>query len=310
MPIHATVAILVETGAMRGYHSASYGDAFADVYDDWYRDLGDVDATVGLIAQLATTGGSVLELGVGSGRLAIPLAASGLRTTGIDSSAQMLDLLARNEQARNEQARNEQARNDRAPDEQRGRVHAVRGDMVDDMPSGPFDVVLAAYNTVFNLLDRDRQQRCFTEVASRLAPGGSFIVEAFVPRLNPDAGNDDYGNDDGGDGPSIESRVTVRTMSVDRVVLSASRDDHAQQRAEGHFIEITEMGGIRLRPWAIRYASPDELDGFARRSGLALHQRWADFSGAVFSDASDAHVSVYRTGEATSDVPDDTGAMV
>lgn len=298
MPIHATAAILVETGAMRGYHSASYGDAFADVYDDWYRDLGDVGATVSLIAQLATTGGSVLELGVGSGRLAIPLAAAGLNTTGIDASTQMLDLLARNEQAHNDRTPN-----DRTSNEQRGRVHAVRGDMVDDMPSGPFDVVLAAYNTVFNLLDRDRQQRCFTEVASRLAPGGSFVVEAFVPRSNPDSGNDD-----GGDGTSTESRVTVRTMSVDRVVLSASRDDHAQQRAEGQFIEITEMGGIRLRPWAIRYASPDELDGFARRSGLALHQRWADFSGAVFSDASDTHVSVYRTGEDTSDVPDDTAA--
>ena len=305
MPIHATVAILVETGAMRGYHSASYGDAFADVYDDWYRDLGDVDATVGLIAQLAPPGGSVLELGVGSGRLAIPLAAAGLHTTGIDASAKMLDLLARNDQARNDPARNDQAPNEQAPSEQRGRVHAVCGDMVDDMPSGPFDVVLAAYNTVFNLLDRDRQQRCFTEVASRLAPGGSFVVEAFVPRSNPDAINDG-----GGDGNGTESRVTVRTMSVDRVVLSASRDDHAQQRAEGQFIEITEMGGIRLRPWAIRYASPDELDGFARRSGLALHQRWADFSGAVFSDASDAHVSVYRTGEATSGVPDDTAAAV
>lgn len=303
MPIHATAAILVETGAMRGYHSASYGDAFADVYDDWYRDLGDVGATVSLIAQLATLGGSVLELGVGSGRLAIPLAAAGLNTTGIDASTQMLDLLARNEQAHNDRTPNDRTSNDRTSNEQRGRVHAVRGDMVDDMPSGPFDVVLAAYNTVFNLLDRDRQQRCFTEVASRLAPGGSFVVEAFVPRSNPDSGNDD-----GGDGTSTESRVTVRTMSVDRVVLSASRDDHAQQRAEGQFIEITEMGGIRLRPWAIRYASPDELDGFARRSGLALHQRWADFSGAVFSDASDTHVSVYRTGEDTSDVPDDTAA--
>ena len=294
MPIHATVAILVETGAMRGYHSASYGDAFADVYDDWYRDVGDVDAAVSLIAQLATTGGSVLELGVGSGRLAIPLAAAGLNTTGIDASTQMLDLLARNDQARND-----------PPNGQRGRLHAVRGDMVDDMPSGPFDVVLAAYNTVFNLLDQDRQQRCFTEVASRLAPGGSFVVEAFVPRSNLDAINDG-----GRDGASTQSRVTVRTMSVDRVVLSASRDDHAQQRSEGQFIEITEMGGIRLRPWAIRYASPDELDRFAMRSGLALHQRWADFSGAVFSDASDAHVSIYRTGEATSGVPDDTAAAV
>ena len=113
---------------MRGYHSASYGDAFADVYDDWYRDLGDVDATVGLIAQLAPPGGSVLELGVGSGRLAIPLAAAGLHTTGIDASAKMLDLLTRNDQARNDQAPNEQA-----PSEQRGRVHAVRGDMVDDL---------------------------------------------------------------------------------------------------------------------------------------------------------------------------------
>ena len=78
---------------MRGYDATSYGDAFADVYDSWYHDVSDVDATVDLIRSLAGSGGRVLELGVGTGRLAMPMAAAGLRVTGVDSSERMLDRL-------------------------------------------------------------------------------------------------------------------------------------------------------------------------------------------------------------------------
>lgn len=241
---------------MRGYHSSSYGDAFADVYDDWYRDLGDVDATVALVAA-ATGGGHVLELGVGTGRLAIPLARHGLRVTGIDSSEKMLERLASNDPDRT--------------------VSTVVGDMVDDLPAGPFDGVLAAYNTLFNLLDAERQQACFDEVARRLRPGGAFVVEAVVPQ------------------PHTGSQVSVRTISADRVVLSASVHDAARQRADGQFVELTETGGVRLRPWAIRWAEPAELDQMAERSGLRLDERWADFDRSPFDASSERHVTVYRT---------------
>ncbi len=244
---------------MRGYGADSYGEAFADVYDDWYATVTDVDATVALVGRLAAPGGRVLELGVGTGRLAIPMAVAGLAVTGIDTSAAMLERLAAADTA--------------------GSVAVVYGDMVEDLPDGPFDVVLAAYNTLFNLVDDGAQQRCFAAVTARLAPGGSFVVEAFVP----DAGADHAG-----------SSVEVRSMGVDHVVLSVSRHQPGEQRAEGQFVTFTEAGGVRLRPWMVRWSSPAELDSMAAAAGLALAERWADTSMTPFTDDSPHHVSVYR----------------
>ena len=119
--------------------------------------------------------------------------------------------------------------------------------MVDEMPDGPFEMVFVAYNTLFNLADRDRQARCFRAVADRLAPGGRFVVEAFVPD----------------DPPRDGAAVTVRSMTADRVVLSVSIHNPAEQLAEGQFVELTETAGVRLRPWSIRYAPPAELDAMA-----------------------------------------------
>lgn len=240
---------------MRGFHSSSYGDAFADVYDDWYRDLGDIDLVVGFLARLAG-GGRVLELGVGTGRLAVPLRPHVASVVGIDSSQKMLDRLASNDPDRT--------------------VIGVLGDMVDDLPDERFDVVVGAYNTVFNLLTAERQQACFDAVARRLGDDGSFVVEAFVPAA-----------------ATSGSQVTVRSLSADRVVLSASVHHGADQRAEGQFVELTEAGGVRLRPWAIRWADPDQLDAMAAHSGLRLHERWADYDRSPFDATSERHVSVY-----------------
>jgi SAM-dependent methyltransferase len=250
-------APLDEDGDMRGYHSSTYGDAFADVYDDWYRDLGDLEATVALLSDLAG-GGSVLELGVGTGRLAVPLRPRVSAVTGVDSSQKMLDRLASNDPL--------------------GTVKSVLGDMVDDLPSGPFDVVVAAYNTVFNLLTEQRQQACFDAVAARLADDGSFVVEAFVPH------------------PHTGSQVSVRSLDTDRVVLSASVHHAADQRADGQFVELTEAGGVRLRPWAIRWADPEQLDRMATASGLTLRARWADYDRTAFESTSERHVSIYGRG--------------
>lgn len=270
---------------MRGFRSDSYGDAFADVYDEWYADVTDLDATVAFVAALAGVDGSVLELGVGTGRLAVPLAARVGRVVGIDTSRRMLEELARTDIDRT--------------------VTTVHGDMVDDLPDGPFDVVLAAYNTVFNLTSADRQQACFHQVAARLAPGGRFVVEAFVPGTtdtDTDTDTDDDGRGTGNGGASRGSRVTVRSMSVDAVVLSASVHDSSTQIAEGQFIEISESGGVRLRPWSIRWADPTELDAMATQSGFAVSERWADYDRTPFGDASARHVTVYSL------APADTGA--
>jgi len=242
---------------MRGYHDASYGDGFADVYDEWYHDISDVGATTATLAELAGTG-PALELGVGTGRLAIPLAATGATVHGLDTSERMLQQLVAKPGG--------------------AHVQAHLGDMVTGMPDGPFGLVFVAYNTFFNLLTHERQAACFRAVAERLAPDGVFVIEAFVPDPQHDTA----------------SGVSVRSVTADRVVLSVSTFDAAEQRAEGQYVDITEAGGVRLRPWAVRWATTTQLDEMAATAGLALAERWEAFDRTPFAPESPRHVSVYR----------------
>ena len=256
---------------MPGYSSSTYGDRFADVYDDWYHNVSDVDATVKAICALCP-GGRLLELGVGTGRLALPLAQAGLEVEGIDTSAQMLKRLTAHDTA--------------------GLIRPHLGDMVTDCPAGPFDLILIAFNTIFNLPNRSQQAALWRAVAQRLGPAGRFIVEASVaPPLSP--------SDTGGDVTDAQQissaeQVRVRSMTVDQVVLSVTRHDPETGRAEGQFIEISETHGVRLRPWSILPIPLEELDQMALAAGMNLEQRWEDFSGLDFTEHSDRHVSIYR----------------
>ncbi len=257
-------------GAVHGYHEASYGDGFADVYDEWYEgapELGDTDTIVAILAELAELAGSgarVLELGVGTGRLAIPLAATladrGGEVHGLDSSAPMLDRLAAKPGAT--------------------AVHPHLGDMVDGLPDGPFSLVFAAYNTFFNLLSAQRQQACVRAVAARLAPGGRFVVEAFVPA----------------DDAAAAREVAVKSVTAERVVLSVSITDPATQVAEGQYVEFTEAGGVRLRPWSVRWCTPAQLQEMAAAAGLHLEHRWEDFARTPFGPDSARQVAVFLNG--------------
>jgi SAM-dependent methyltransferase len=199
----------------------------------------------------------VLELGVGTGRLALPLAAAGLAVTGVDASTAMLDRLAAKPAG--------------------GSVTAVVGDMAGPLPDGPFDLVLVARNTFFNLTTETAQAACLTEVARVLAPGGRLVVEAFVP------------TDD--EGPT--SSVEVRRITADRVLLFVDRHDPGAGEAWSSFVDIS-ADGIRLRPCHVRYLRPAALDALAGTCGLVLDDRTEDWSGANFDDASPHHVSTYR----------------
>lgn len=246
---------------MKNYDDSTYGDAFADVYDDWYADVSDVEATVATLRDLGGDG-HYLELGVGTGRLALALAQAGVRVTGIDTSAAMLEQLQVNALGNPETSTN---------------IEAIRGDMVDDLPEGPFALVVIAYNTFFSLRSRRRQQQVFGAVSERLAPGGVFVVEAAIPDPRRPAGG----------------TVGVRSLSTDRVVLSVDLHDPDTQTVDGQFVEFTESGGVRLRPWSIRYCQPSELDDMAGAAGLTLRQRWSDMSRNPFDESSSTHVSVY-----------------
>lgn len=246
---------------MDGYDHATYGERFASVYDDWYEGITDADACAALVAELADLGGElgggpVLELGVGTGRLALPLAGLGVHVVGVDSSPAMLERLAAKAAGAS--------------------VEGVLGDMVDP-PVGErrFAVVLVAYNTLFNLVDVEDQRRCLRAAGERLVPGGSVVVEAFVPEAG-----------------SVEQFVTPRTITADRVVLSVSRSDPASQEALGQYVDITEAG-IKLRPWHIRWSTPDQLDELAASAGLVLADRWAGWDRAPFGPDSPSHVSRY-----------------
>ena len=244
---------------MQGFDPSSYGEGFADVYDDWYGDVSDVEATVALVAALAG-GGPVLELGIGTGRLALPLAAQGLEVHGIDASPAMVERL-------------------RAKPGSEA-IAVTLGDFADVgvEVAGGFAVILAAYNTWFNLASADTQRRAMANVARRLCPGGALVVEAFVPGPEPE-------------GPT--GAVTPSVIGTDRVVLQVTRRDPATQTVEGSIVSITEAG-IRLRPWHIRYSQPGELDDMAAAAGLTLAQRHAGWHGEAFVDHSSHHVSVYR----------------
>jgi SAM-dependent methyltransferase len=251
---------------MDDYGPSTYGDGFADVYDEWYAEVSDVEGTVDhLVALAAGRTEPVLELGIGSGRLALPLAARGVSVWGIDASAAMVERL-------------------RAKPGGAGLPVAL-GDMaaldLTGLPGGAgvrFSVVFAAYNTLFNLTEPDAQQRCLARVADVLAPGGRLVVEAFVP---PE------------DAAGTEDAVTLRTLAIDRVVLSVSRHRPDRQVIEGQAIELSS-GGVRLRPWMVRYASPGELDERAGTAGMVLASRHGGWRGEHFGAGSSLHVSVYE----------------
>jgi SAM-dependent methyltransferase len=250
---------------VEGYRASTYGDRFADVYDDWYEDVSDVAATVARVADLARPrGGRVLELGAGSGRLAVPLAAAGLDVWAVDASTAMIDRLRAKPGGE--------------------RVHAVVDDMADLRApgldaAGGFGVVLCAFNTLFNITDTAGQRRCLARAREVLAPDGRVVVEAFVPPP-------------GGERDAAVGAVEPRHIGLDEVVLTVSRLDPAARTITGQHVQITESG-VRLRPWVLHYASPDELDLLAAEAGLHLVSRHAGWHGEEFAATAETHVSVY-----------------
>jgi SAM-dependent methyltransferase len=244
-----------EHAMMRAVDPSTYGERIADVYDDWYATATDVAGTVETVARLAAAGaGRVLELGVGTGRLAIPLADAGLEVHGIDASPAMLDRLRAKPGGE--------------------RVTVTVGDFTEVLADGEFDVVLLAFNVLLNLTTEDAQRRGLGNAAARLAPGGRVVVEAFVP------------------GDAVPpSALEVRHVGADEVRLAAYRVEDGI--VAGSMVSITESG-VRLRPWNLRLTSPAEVDRLAAAAGLELEARWSGWRGEVFDDDSETQVAVYR----------------
>ncbi len=244
---------------MERYRRETYGDRGADLYDDWYQDLPSTKDCVERLAELAGEG-PVLELGVGTGRLALPLAERGLEVHGLDSSSAMLAVLRAKPGGE--------------------RVRASVGDMAEVAVAGRFSLVFVAINTILLLASREEQVRCFASVAGRLAEGGVFVVEAQLPDANL---------------LRDEQSLRVRRVTVDSVLLAASRLDPATQRMASQHAQISQ-DGVRLVPGVLRWAWPADLDLMARLAGLRLRERWGGWRREPFTASSRWNVSVYELG--------------
>lgn len=243
---------------MGDYGPATYGDSAAPHYDDWYSTF-DEDA-VALLAELAGSG-AALELGIGTGRVALPLAARGVEVHGVDASAAMIERLRAK------------------PGGAALTVHLADFADLSAVGGGPFSLAYVVFNTFFALPTQEAQLRCFSEVARLLAPGGSFLIEAFVPDLTRF------------DGRTVNKPTRV---AEDRVELDVSEHFPAGQRVSGHKVVLAEGQPARLYPVQIRYCWPSELDLMARLAGLSLRERHAGWRREPFADASTQHVSIYE----------------
>ncbi|HSP03448.1 MAG TPA: class I SAM-dependent methyltransferase [Acidimicrobiales bacterium] len=248
-----------DESGMRGYGPATYGDGFADVYDDWYADVSPPEATARFLAD--RTRGPVLELGSGTGRLAAPLRTAGVPVIGLDASVAMLTRSV-----------------DRHP-----HVPVVAADMAElPVRDGGFGAVLVAFNTLFNLPTLALQRRCLTQARRALRPDGIVVVEAFVPGAGADERTD---------------HVDVVRLDADVVVLRVSRTDPERGTVHGHHVELRDGQPVRLRPWQVCFATPDALDDMAAAAGLERVERHGGWAGEGFDAASDAHVTVYRVAQ-------------
>jgi SAM-dependent methyltransferase len=242
---------------MEGYDASTYGDRIADVYDEWYGDAAvlETDAAVAKLAELAGAG-PVLELAIGTGRVALPLVARGLEVHGIDASEAMVAKLR------------EKPGGDAVP--------VTIGDFADVGVDGTYSLVYVVFNTLFALESQEEQIRCFRNVARRLAPGGAFVIEAFVPEPE-----------------KYDGRVSTSRIESDLVQIDVAHVDRAEQRSHSQHVVLTPLGA-KFYPVRIRWAYPAELDLMARIAGLRLRERWSSWDGQAFTKTSGKHVSVYE----------------
>ena len=234
-----------------------FGERVAAAYDAHSASMFDaavVEPAVDRLAELAA-GGRALEFAVGTGRIALPLAARGVGVTGIDNSEAMLARLREKPGAE--------------------RVEAIAGDMAATRVEGEFTLVYLVFNTIFNLTTQDGQVACFENAAAHLARGGRFVIEARVPELQ-----------------RLPLGQTVLPWRADPDGLSYYVYDVVTQRLSGQHYYI-EDERIRASPTEMRYAWPSELDLMARLAGLHLEHRWGGWGGEPFTALSPAHVSVY-----------------
>lgn len=251
---------------MKNYEPVmSFDDEMAEIYDDkavhaggdpGEPPVGDVPATVAFLERLAA-GGPALELAIGTGRIALPLSARGIRVDGIDFSPAMLAKLRAKPGG--------------------DQLSITMGNYADVDVSSAYRLVYIVANSLSNLLAQDEQVRCFENVAAHLTDDGSFVIEAGVPNWLYRLQNSQY--------------VMAEAIEVDEVRLDVARHDPVTQRLYESHVRLSR-DRVRLNPIVTRYAWPSELDLMARIAGLRLKERWDGWNRKPFTSTGNC-ISVY-----------------
>jgi SAM-dependent methyltransferase len=240
---------------MKEYIVSTYGDHLADVYDEWFGTA--EDATIELLVELAQ-GGRGLELGIGTGRIALPLTQKGVEVHGIDASEAMISRLRA-----------------RSGGE---KLQVTLGDFADVEVEGKFSLIFVVFNTFYALLTQDDQVRCFRNVADHLDDNGLFVIEAFVPDMKR--------FNDG-------QEVRAYSVTTEQVSLQISQHNPATQRLKSQFV-VFRHNDLKLYPVEIRYCWPSEMDLMAQLAGLRLRHRWGNWTKGEFNASSQKHISVFE----------------
>jgi len=235
-----------------------FGERVAARYDDESTDLfapAVVDPVVDFLADLAGHG-AALELGIGTGRIALPLAQRGVRVHGIDLSAAMVARLRAKPGAE--------------------QIGVTIGDFATTTVEGRFSVAYLVFNTINNLTTQDGQVACFQNVAAHLEVGGCFVIEVGVPGLQ-----------------RLPPGETVRAFKVSATRLGFDEYDVVSQGLISHHYSVVD-GNLEVVSVPFRYVWPSELDLMARLAGMRLRERRSGWKREPFTSDSIKHVSVWE----------------
>ncbi|GAA3229909.1 class I SAM-dependent methyltransferase [Streptomyces sp. XM83C] len=231
--------------------AASYDESTADMFEPQV-----VEPAVEVLAELAGDGGRALEFGIGTGRIALPLAARGVEVHGIDMSRAMVKRLR------------EKPGGDA--------IGVTIGDFATAKVDGTFSVAYLVFNTISNLTSQDAQVDCFLNAAAHLEPGGCFVIEVGVPDLR-----------------RLPPGQTAVPFRVEDGRFGFDQYDVATQSMSSHHISVRD-GNASYLTVPFRYVWPSELDLMARLAGMRLRARWDGWSREPFTSESRQHVSVWE----------------
>ncbi len=230
--------------------AARYDESAADMFDPAV-----VEPVVDLLAELAGSG-CALELGIGTGRIALPLARRGVRVHGIELSKAMAARL-----------RAKQGGED---------IDVTIGDFATTRVDGKFSLAYLVFNTILNLTTQAAQVACFQNVAAHLEPGGCFVIEVGVPGLQ-----------------RLPPGETIRAFHVSETRWGFDEYDVARQGLTSHHFELVD-GRLERLSIPFRYAWPSELDLMAELAGMTLRERWSGWKREPFTSESTKHISVWE----------------